>query len=138
MRINDRIVIEESALEEQFIHGAGPGGQNVNKVATAVQLRLDLSQVTGLSDDAMARLRRQAGRRLTKDDVIIIEAAAHRTQKRNREDARRRLAQMIREALIAPKPRRATRPTRASVERRLASKKRRALLKNHRGTPPSD
>lgn len=133
--INDRLAIEEHELEEQFIRASGPGGQNVNKVASAVQLRFDLGRSDKLDPDQKERLRKIAGRRLTNEDVIVIEASNHRSQSANRDDARRRLAQMIREALPRPTKRRPTRPTRGSIERRLQAKARRGALKAGRKTP---
>src|SRR5215217_3661254 len=103
--------IREDELEESFIRGSGPGGQNVNKVASAVQLRFDVRRSPSLPEDVRVRLERLAGRRLTADGVIVITAQRHRTQERNREDALERLVGLIREATERPKPRRATRPT---------------------------
>lgn len=137
MRIDDNLYIDERALTERFVRASGPGGQNVNKVATAVQLRLDLRRVT-LPDDVRARLVRLAGRRLTTEDELVIEAGRFRTQERNREDARERLAALIRKALVAPKPRRPTKPTMASKRRRLESKSHRSSVKSARSKPAVD
>ena len=119
MRINDDIEIDDRELEERFIRASGPGGQNVNKVATAVELRFDARRCRALSDAVFSRLRRAAGARMTDDGVIVIRADRFRTQERNRDDARARLAAMIREAFVVPKRRSASRPTLASKTRRL-------------------
>jgi len=139
IRITPSISIGEGELEEHFIRASGPGGQNVNKLASAVQLRFDVRRSPSLPDDVRARLERLAGRRLTRDGVIVIDAQRHRTQERNREDARERLVDLIRRAAVAPVPRRATKPTAAARERRLQSKKRRSSIKGLRRTrPPLD
>ena len=136
IRITDRISIDEGELEESFIRASGPGGQNVNKLASAVQLRFDVRRSPSLSEDVRARLERLAGRRLTREGVLVITAQRHRTQERNRQDARERLIALIRNAATPPTPRRPTRPTRASRERRIESKKRRASIKGlRRGQP---
>ena len=129
IRITPHIAIDERDLDERFVLASGPGGQNVNKVATAVQLRFDTHS---LADDLRARLARLAGRRMTDDGVLVITARQHRTQERNRADARARLFDLIRQAAVRPKKRKATRPTRASKERRLESKKVRGALKRTR------
>jgi ribosome-associated protein len=137
IQITDTISIDETEIDEQFIHGSGPGGQNVNKVATVVQLRFDIVHVHGFTMAAKARLRRLAGRRLTGDGVIVIEASRFRAQERNREDARERLFGLIREASIPPKPRIKTKPSRAASRRRLDSKKKRSgTKKNRQNVPP--
>ncbi len=122
IQITPAISIDESEIEESFIQSSGPGGQNVNKVATAVQLRFDVAH-SSLSPEVRARLVRLAGQRLTKGGVLVLTARQFRLQQRNREDARARLFEMIRAASIAPKKRKPTRPTKASKERRLVGKK---------------
>jgi ribosome-associated protein len=139
IRINDRISIDEGEIEEQFIRSSGPGGQNVNKLATAVQLRFDLRHSPSLPEGVRARAERLAGRRLTNDGVLVISAQRYRTQERNRQDARERLVELIREAAVPPVLRRPTRPTRASRERRIEGKKRRGGIKHlRRVKPPMD
>ena len=137
IRITDQISIDESELTETFVRASGPGGQNVNKLATAVQLRFDVRHSPSLPADVRARVAVLAGRRLTQDGVLVIIAQRHRTQERNREDARERLIELIRQAAVPPKRRRPTRPTAASRERRIESKKRRSGVKRLRGTMPS-
>jgi ribosome-associated protein len=137
IRITDQISIDESELTETFVRASGPGGQNVNKLATAVQLRFDVRHSPSLPADVRVRLAALAGRRLTQDGVLVIIAQRHRTQERNREDARTRLIELIRQAAVPPKRRRPTRPTAASRERRIESKKRRSGVKRLRGTKPS-
>jgi ribosome-associated protein len=126
------LAIDESTLSESFIHASGPGGQNVNKVASAVQLRFDAKRAH-LPFDIHARLEALAGSRLTKDGVILITARTHRDQQRNREDARTKLFDLIRAAAVRPKKRKKTKPTRASRERRLEKKKVHSKLKRLRG-----
>ena len=138
IRITDAIALDEREIEESFIRSSGPGGQNVNKLATAVQLRFDVRRSPSLPNDVAVRLIRLAGRRMTKDGVIVITAQTHRTQERNRQDALDRLVEMIRQATVAPIPRRPTKPTKASKQRRLDSKKRRASIKGMRQRAPSD
>jgi len=137
LRINDQIALEESELDERFIRASGPGGQNVNKVATAVQLRFDASRSPSLPQPVRARLLRLAGSRATTTGIIVITADRFRLQSRNRADARARLAELVRKAAQPVKPRRATVPTRASRERRLEEKKRRGNVKRARRGPPS-
>jgi ribosome-associated protein len=139
IRITDEIAIDEGELDETFIRASGPGGQNVNKLATAVQLRFDVRHSPSLPEGARARLERLAGRRLTNDGVLIITAQRHRTQERNRADALERLVELVRRAAEVPKRRRPTRPTLASRERRLEGKKRRSGIKGlRRGRPSMD
>jgi ribosome-associated protein len=138
IRITDAIAINENELEESFIRSSGPGGQNVNKLATAVQLRFDVRGSPSLAHDVRTRLERLAGRRLTREGVLVITAQRHRTQERNRQDALDRLIELIRAAAVVPKPRRPTRPTKASRQRRLDSKKRHAGTKRLRGEMPVD
>src|ERR1700736_1338537 len=133
IRIDPRIGIDESELEERFIRASGPGGQNVNKLSTAVQLRFDVRGSPSLPDDVRARLERLAGRRLTRDGVLVITAQRHRTQERNRDDALERLITLIRAAAVRPPRPRPPRPTLGSKLRRLAAKKRRAGIKALRG-----
>src|SRR5437879_5412953 len=136
IRIDARISIDESELEERFIRASGPGGQNVNKLASAVQLRFDVRGSPSLPHDVRVRLERLAGRRLTREGVLVIAAQRHRTQERNRQDALDRLIELIRRAAVAPRPRRATRPSAGARERRLQSKKRRGSIKDLRRAKP--
>ena len=137
IRVTPSISIAERELEEHFIRASGPGGQNVNKLASAVQLRFDVRRSPSLPDDVRARLERLAGSRLTRDGVLVIDAHRHRTQARNRQDARERLVDLIQRAAVAPRPRRATKPTAGARERRLESKKRRATIKGLRQGKPA-
>ncbi len=130
--ITRNISIDENEIQEAFILASGPGGQNVNKVATAVQIRFDVTRSPSLPDDLRERLIPLAGRRITKDGVLIIEARRFRTQERNRQDAFDRLVGLIRKAAEKPKPRRKTRPTLASKKRRLETKRRRRETKRLR------
>ena len=137
LRITHRLTIPAEALEEAFVAASGPGGQNVNKVATAVQLRFRPTLAPDLPDAVLARLKTLAGRRWTADGLLII-AREHRTQERNRDAARDRLADLIRAALVAPVARRPTRPTKGSKERRLTAKSVRATTKAGRGRVRDD
>jgi ribosome-associated protein len=136
IRITDTISIDEAELEESFVRSSGPGGQNVNKLSTAVQLRFDVRRSPSLPNDVAIRLMRLAGKRMTKDGVLVLIAQNHRTQERNRADARDRLIELIRQASIAPVKRRPTKPTKASRERRIESKKRRSGIKSLRRQHP--
>jgi ribosome-associated protein len=136
IRITDTISIDESEIRESFVHSSGPGGQNVNKLSTAVQLRFDVRSSPSLPHGVAARLARLAGRRMTKDGVLVIIAQNHRTQQRNRAEAQERLLALIRQAAVPPKPRRPTKPTRASKQRRIESKKRRSGIKALRRNKP--
>ena len=131
LEITPALAIADSEIEERFVRASGPGGQNVNKVATAVQLRFDVGR-SALPSEVRDRLRAIAGSRMTDDDVLVIDARSHRTQGQNREEARERLAEFIRRALVPPKKRRKTRPGKAAKERRLDTKKRRAETKRGR------
>jgi ribosome-associated protein len=135
--VTAHISIDEREIEENFVRASGPGGQNVNKLSTAVQLRFNARHSPSLASDVRARLERLAGSRLTNDGVVVITAQRHRTQARNRQDALGRLIAMIRQAAVAPVKRRPTRPTRASRERRIEGKKRRAGIKQLRRSRPS-
>ncbi|NIP73356.1 MAG: aminoacyl-tRNA hydrolase [Gammaproteobacteria bacterium] len=133
LRVTEQISIDESELRERYIRASGPGGQRVNKVATAVQLRFDVARSPSLPPEVRERLRRLAGRRLTAEGVLVIEAQRFRARERNREDALERLLRLIRRAAEPPKPRRKTRPSAAARERRLDEKRRRGARKRLRG-----
>lgn len=136
IRINPQIELDEREIQEDFVRASGPGGQNVNKVSTAVQLRFDVAHSPSLPEAVRARLAALAGRRLTREGVLIIEAERYRSQRRNRDDALERLIELIREACEVDKPRRPTRPTLASKKRRLENKQRQGVTKKLRTLKP--
>ncbi|HVN15812.1 MAG TPA: alternative ribosome rescue aminoacyl-tRNA hydrolase ArfB [Anaerolineales bacterium] len=132
IQITHILSIDERELQFEFVRASGPGGQNVNKVATAVQLRFDLIHSPSLPDDVKARLRKLAGKRLNSDGELVLEAKRYRTQEQNRLDALQRFSDLVRKAAEKPKPRTKTKPTRASKEKRIQQKKRRGEIKRGR------
>jgi ribosome-associated protein len=138
LRITPEIALEESELVERFVLASGPGGQNVNKVASAVELRFDAAHSPSLNDDIRARLKTLAGRRMTKDGVLVLHGSRFRDQQRNREDVRTRLIDLIARAATPPKPRKRTKPPRAAKEKRLQEKKNRGRLKEMRAKTTGD
>jgi ribosome-associated protein len=135
LEVTEGIRIDETELQESFIHAPGPGGQHVNKASTAVQLRFDVASSPNLPEPVRERLKALAGKRLTNEGVLVIEASRYRSLERNRQDARRRLADLIRRAARPPRPRRITRPSKRAVERRLHEKRIRSERKKRRRPP---
>ena len=138
LSITPALRIDESELEERFVRASGPGGQNVNKVATAVELRFDAAKSPALNEATRLRLRALAGSRMTSEGVLVIDARRFRSQAENRADARERLVKLLRQAMVRPKPRRRTKPTAASRERRISSKLQRSETKRARRRASED
>ena len=138
IRVTASIVLDPSEIEESFVRASGPGGQHVNKTSTAVQLRFDVRHSPSLPDDVRQRLERLAGRRLTREGVLVLVAQGERSQKRNREEALDRLIELVRAAARPPTPRKKTRPPKASKRRRLDDKKRHGAVKSLRARPARD
>ena len=132
IQVNEDIVLDENEIQEEFVRSSGPGGQNVNRVATAVQLRFDIVNSACLPEDVRRRLLRIGGSRVTRDGVLIIDARRFRTQEQNRRDARERLVNLVRKAAVKPKPRRRSKPTAASKRKRIEAKRRRSRIKQQR------
>jgi ribosome-associated protein len=138
LRVTPSLAIDEGELQERFVRASGPGGQNVNKVATAVELRFDAAGSPRLTDEVRTRLRALAGSRMTAEGVLVIDARRFRTQAQNRQDARDRLAALLRQALVRPKRRRKTKPSAAAKQRRLQSKRIRSEAKRRRASVGTD
>ena len=136
IEITPLIHIDEREIHFDFVHASGPGGQNVNKVASAVQLRFDVHNSSTLPEEVKARLQQLAGKRMTVEGVLVIEAKRFRTQERNKEDATLRLIALVKKALVKPRPRKKTRPSASAIESRIERKKRRGTIKRARRNPP--